>query len=438
MLPDAPSNPEYYLTSDTFSNSPTSASTPPESSPHPDMHANSPTSVTTSSSPSSVTMARTFHSSSHGLGISASRSMPLVPLSPTHGSPGQHQNSPSHAQLLHLSTHPHMHPTSYYPLSHNAGSPAFPSTPTTSHHTQGSSSSSHSSGHTHYSFRGSPGSRFGRGHTRSSSYGTISTKSVRSSSPASSVASAFTSLSGGACGSAPGSASGPVGSPTTYGESRDVQMPFANGPPREDANVGPDCHEVRSQSHPPLSMPTAHPPIGAYSALLPQSTKGMLQQGPRAYMTSGGVSTDSRDSMWPLHGRGSEIYPSPSLASRMAQDGGVHGSLPPKPVTTRAPHRKQKLANSDRKAICMYAKAHPSARQEDIAARYNVERSTISKILKNKERWLGCPDDDAKVARKRCVGFVSPPTFTSRPYIPFSFISPLYLFLYIYLHFRSI
>ena len=78
----------------------------------------------------------------------------------------------------------------------------------------------------------------------------------------------------------------------------------------------------------------------------------------------------------------------------------------PKAAITRAPHRKQKLANADRKAICLYAKQHSNARQEDIAARYNVERSTISKILKNKERWLGCPDDEAKIARKRYVGFV--------------------------------
>lgn len=360
------------------------------------MQTNSPTSAIASPA-SSVTLTRPFRHSSHGLGLPSSRSLSLVTLPPTHGSPGQQQMSPSHGQPLHLSTHPHMHPSPYYPISHNSGSP-FPSTPTTSHHTQGSSSSSHSSGHTRYSFRGSPGPRFGRGHTRSSSYGTVSTVSVRSSSPASSVTSAFTSLSGGP-GSGPGSTSGPVGSPTTFGDGGDVQMPFANGPPRGDACLDPD--QVRSQSNPPLSMPTAHPAITAYSALLPQSGKGIHQQG-RAFMTGGSVMENSREPIWPPHPQTAE-YATPSLGPRMAQDG-THAPFPTKPVVPRTPHRKQKLANSDRKAICLYAKQHPSARQEDIAARYNVERSTISKILKNKERWLGCPDDDAKVARKRCVG----------------------------------
>ncbi|KAF8526156.1 hypothetical protein JB92DRAFT_1189867 [Gautieria morchelliformis] len=404
LLPDAASHHEYYLTSDTFSNSPTNTSTPPDASPHPDLQANSPTSGISSSSPSSVTMARGFRPSSHGLGIAPSRSMPIIPLTPANGSPGQQQMSPSHGQHSHLSTHPHMHPSPYYPLSHNAGSPGFPSTPT-SHHTQGSSSSSHSSSHTRYSFRGSPGSRFGRGHARSSSYGTVSTMSVRSSSPASSVASAFTSLSGGAGGSAPGSTSGPVGSPTTYGESGDMQMSYANVPRRDDRGQDSNCHQVRSQSHPPLSMPTAHPAIGAYAALLPQPGKGGLQQGTGVYMTTGGGAVDdSRESMWPSHVR-THGYLSPSVGPRMNEEG-IQAQFPPKSTITKPPHRKQKLANSDRKAICMYAKQHPSARQEDIAARYNVERSTISKILKNKERWLGCPDDDAKVARKRCVGFV--------------------------------
>lgn len=401
MLPDASSQAEYYLTSDNFSNSPTDASTPPDTSPHPDIHAHSPTSAISSSSPTSVVMSRAFRSGPHSLGIPASRSMPVAPLTSAHGSPGQQQ---SHGQHPHLSGHQHMHPSPYYPLSHNAGSPGFPSTPTTSHHTQGSSSSSHSSGHTRYSFRGSPGPRFGRGHARSGSYGTVSTMSVRSSSPASSVASAFTSLSGGAGGSAPASTSGPVGSPTTYGENGDVHMPFANAPHRDPRGHDSDCHQVRSQSHPPLSMPTAHPAIAAYSALLPQSGKGVPQHSAGVYMaSSGGSLNDSRDSMWPPHTR-LPGYLSPSLGPGMTDE--MHPQFHPKPIVTRTPHRKQKLANSDRKAICMYAKQHPSARQEDIAARYNVERSTISKILKNKERWLGCPDDDAKVARKRCVGFV--------------------------------
>jgi len=37
---------------------------------------------------------------------------------------------------------------------------------------------------------------------------------------------------------------------------------------------------------------------------------------------------------------------------------------------------------------------HPNARQEDIGTAFGVERSTISKILKDKDRWLNISDDD--------------------------------------------
>lgn len=56
----------------------------------------------------------------------------------------------------------------------------------------------------------------------------------------------------------------------------------------------------------------------------------------------------------------------------------------------------------DRKAICVFHQENPNARQEDIAARYGVERSTISKILKHKTKWMNVPeDDDMRVAKHR-------------------------------------
>lgn len=50
--------------------------------------------------------------------------------------------------------------------------------------------------------------------------------------------------------------------------------------------------------------------------------------------------------------------------------------------------QKQRLYDIDRKAICEYYLAHPTEKQEYIARLYGVERSTISKILKHKEKWL--------------------------------------------------
>ncbi|QRW15129.1 Tc5 transposase DNA-binding domain protein [Ceratobasidium sp. AG-Ba] len=56
------------------------------------------------------------------------------------------------------------------------------------------------------------------------------------------------------------------------------------------------------------------------------------------------------------------------------------------PIRRRA--GKQRLDDARRKEICTYARDRPKARQEDIALKYGVERSTISKILKNKDKWL--------------------------------------------------
>lgn len=56
------------------------------------------------------------------------------------------------------------------------------------------------------------------------------------------------------------------------------------------------------------------------------------------------------------------------------------------PIRRRA--NKQRLDDARRKEICTYARDRPKARQEDIALKYGVERSTISKILKNKDKWL--------------------------------------------------
>jgi len=57
-------------------------------------------------------------------------------------------------------------------------------------------------------------------------------------------------------------------------------------------------------------------------------------------------------------------------------------------------HHKHKLSDQDRKAICIHHQDHPNARQEDIGTVFGVERSTISKILKDKDRWLNISDDD--------------------------------------------
>ncbi|THH09519.1 hypothetical protein EW145_g1937 [Phellinidium pouzarii] len=74
------------------------------------------------------------------------------------------------------------------------------------------------------------------------------------------------------------------------------------------------------------------------------------------------------------------------------------GSLSVASFLTSKP--KRRLLNKQRKDICLYFIEHPNSRQEDIAAKWGVERSTVSKILKHKHRWLAVTDGDDQVIAK--------------------------------------
>lgn len=68
---------------------------------------------------------------------------------------------------------------------------------------------------------------------------------------------------------------------------------------------------------------------------------------------------------------------------------------------------KTRLRNIDRKAICEAAQNNPKMRQEELAARFGIERSTVSKTLKNKEKWLAIEDnsDGAMIVKHRIGKF---------------------------------
>ncbi|KAI5896648.1 uncharacterized protein SCHCODRAFT_02745584 [Schizophyllum commune H4-8] len=66
---------------------------------------------------------------------------------------------------------------------------------------------------------------------------------------------------------------------------------------------------------------------------------------------------------------------------------------------------KTKLTTERRKEICRFAMANPSARQEDIATAFSIERSTVSKILKHRKEWLARPDDEAERAKNRPIKY---------------------------------
>ena len=56
--------------------------------------------------------------------------------------------------------------------------------------------------------------------------------------------------------------------------------------------------------------------------------------------------------------------------------------------------KKSRLTNLDRRDICIYQRDNPGVRQEEIAKKWGVERSSISKILKEKFKWLSISADE--------------------------------------------
>ncbi|KAJ3942435.1 uncharacterized protein N0V96_007934 [Colletotrichum fioriniae] len=57
------------------------------------------------------------------------------------------------------------------------------------------------------------------------------------------------------------------------------------------------------------------------------------------------------------------------------------------------PQQRRVLTDDDRKKMCQYAAEHPNVKQTDIGAMFGVERSTVSKVLRNKEKYLN-PEAD--------------------------------------------
>ncbi|EST10022.2 HTH CenpB-type DNA-binding domain protein [Kalmanozyma brasiliensis GHG001] len=77
------------------------------------------------------------------------------------------------------------------------------------------------------------------------------------------------------------------------------------------------------------------------------------------------------------------------------------------PLSRATPKPKRKLRNIDRKMICDFSASHPTIKQDAIAAKFDIERSTVSKILKNKEKWLSVEpgSEAARISKHRAVKF---------------------------------
>ncbi|OLL25380.1 Major centromere autoantigen B [Neolecta irregularis DAH-3] len=73
-------------------------------------------------------------------------------------------------------------------------------------------------------------------------------------------------------------------------------------------------------------------------------------------------------------------------------------STAPSPNGTKlSSKRKAKLSDTDRKNICLKYLENPSMKQDDIAKLFGVERSTVSKVLRQKEKYLAMDRETRQV-----------------------------------------
>ncbi|KAI5369656.1 Putative HTH CenpB-type DNA-binding domain, DNA binding HTH domain, Psq-type [Septoria linicola] len=73
-------------------------------------------------------------------------------------------------------------------------------------------------------------------------------------------------------------------------------------------------------------------------------------------------------------------------------------------ISTRSTSTPRKtLTDLDRKRMCQYAEEHPNSKQTEIGAIFGVERSTVSKVLRQKEKYL-FQEDGSRSPVKRAKG----------------------------------
>ncbi|KAH8422703.1 uncharacterized protein LDX57_000457 [Aspergillus melleus] len=78
---------------------------------------------------------------------------------------------------------------------------------------------------------------------------------------------------------------------------------------------------------------------------------------------------------------------------------------PPRKASTSSSTPRRTLTDDDRRRMCLYHEENKTAKQTDIGALFGVERSTVSKVLRQKEKYLN-PEDGSRSPIKRAKGRV--------------------------------
>ncbi|KFA68809.1 hypothetical protein S40285_01213 [Stachybotrys chlorohalonatus IBT 40285] len=84
----------------------------------------------------------------------------------------------------------------------------------------------------------------------------------------------------------------------------------------------------------------------------------------------------------------------------------VPATLPTEPPRLPPQHEKARktLSNEQKRAMCLYHEENPGTRQADIGAKFGVERSTVSKVLRQKDQYLKREQEPDHAALKRGKG----------------------------------
>ncbi|KAJ4860394.1 tc5 transposase DNA-binding domain-containing protein [Trichoderma breve] len=104
------------------------------------------------------------------------------------------------------------------------------------------------------------------------------------------------------------------------------------------------------------------------------------------------------------------IQPAPLMGSYSAPPLSIApaSSLPPVDPSPRPPvhHEKARktLSAEQKRAMCQYHEDNPGTRQADIGAKFGVERSTVSKVLRHKDQYLKQDPEPDSSALKRLKG----------------------------------
>ncbi|KUJ21055.1 uncharacterized protein LY89DRAFT_424139 [Mollisia scopiformis] len=142
-------------------------------------------------------------------------------------------------------------------------------------------------------------------------------------------------------------------------------------------------HNGTEQSYNPPRMPQPPPPHTTHQQLLPL----IMPSNPT----------------WPSLLTNPASYSAPPVAIPPVSAPVVKGNGAKLPAIHATSTPRKTLTDSDRRRMCQYHEENPSVKQTEIGAMFGVERSTVSKVLRQREKYL-FPEDRSLSPVKRAKG----------------------------------